>query len=88
MTEHCAIIACPGEKYLYNAISLAYACLLGSEKRGQSMEHEVKRVDSVFRTSLGIIIALAGIFAPISIGMRIVAFVAAVVYFFTGIFGY
>jgi len=52
------------------------------------MQIQTRQLYSVPKTILGIIIGLAAIFAPVSAGMRLLAFIASVIYFFIGVFGY
>jgi len=52
------------------------------------MKRNVGGIDKSLRLILGIVSVLVGIFAPISGGLRIVAFAVAAVAFFTGIYGF
>jgi len=52
------------------------------------MEKNVGGIDRILRTVVAIVAVLVGIFAPISGGFRIVAFVVAAVALFTAIFGF
>ena len=51
------------------------------------MEKNVGGIDKILRFVLGIVAILVGVFAPISGGLRIVAFVVAGIELFTGIYG-
>jgi hypothetical protein len=52
------------------------------------MKKNVGGIDSIVRTALGVIAALVGFFVSMSVGLRIVVFVIAVVLLFTGIYGF
>ncbi len=52
------------------------------------MKKNVGGIDSIIRTALGVVAALAGFFVPMSMGLRIVAFLIAVILLFTGIYGF
>ena len=52
------------------------------------MEKNVGGIDKILRFILGIVAVCVGVFAPIAGGLRSVAFVAAAVAFFTGIYGF
>lgn len=52
------------------------------------MKKNVGGIDSIIRTVLGVASAAAGIFVSMSAGLRIAAFVVAVVLLFTGIYGF
>ena len=52
------------------------------------MEKNVGGIDKVLRFILGIVAVFVGVFAPISGGLRIVAFVVAGVALFTAIYGF
>lgn len=52
------------------------------------MEKNVGGIDKILRAILGIVAVLVGIFAPISGGLRIVAFVVAAVALFTAIYSF
>ena len=52
------------------------------------MEKNVGGIDRILRSVVAIVAVLVGIFAPISGGFRIVAFVVAAVALFTAIFGF
>jgi len=52
------------------------------------MKKNVGGSDSIIRTALGVVAALVGFFVSMSTGLRIVAFLIAVVLLFTGIYGF
>jgi uncharacterized membrane protein HdeD (DUF308 family) len=52
------------------------------------MQKNVGGIDGIIRTALGVIAALVGFFASMSMGLRIVALLIAVVLLFTGIYGF
>lgn len=52
------------------------------------MKKNVGGIDSIIRTALGVVAALAGFFVTMSMGLRIVALLIAVVLLFTGIYGF
>lgn len=52
------------------------------------MTKNVGGFDKILRIILGIAAVLAGVFAPIAGGFRIIAFVVAAVALFTAIFGF
>ncbi len=52
------------------------------------MKKNVGGIDKLLRFILGIAAIVAGVFAPIAEGLRIVAFVVAAVALFTAIFGF
>jgi len=52
------------------------------------MERNVGGIDKILRFILGIVAVVVGAFAPLTGGLRIVAFVIAAVALFTGIFGF
>jgi hypothetical protein len=61
------------------------AALIGKEN---AMKKNVGGIDSIMRTVLGVIAALAGFFVSMGGGLRIVVFVVAIVLLFTGIYGF
>jgi hypothetical protein len=52
------------------------------------MKQNVGGIDSIIRTVVGVIAALVGFFVSMSVGLRIVAFLIAIVLLFTGIYGF
>ncbi len=52
------------------------------------MMKNVGGIDKILRIILGIVLVIAGIFAPLGAGVRIAAFVIAGIALFTGIFGF
>ncbi len=52
------------------------------------MKKNVGGIDKILRYILGIAAFLAGLFAPIAGGLRIIAFVIAAIALFTAIFGF
>ena len=52
------------------------------------MEKNVGGIDKILRFILGIVAVFVGVFAPISGGLRIIAFVIAAIALFTAIYGF
>ncbi len=52
------------------------------------MNKNVAGIDKTLRIVLGLVLIIAGLFAPLGAGLRVAAFAVAAIALFTGIFGF